>query len=69
MPICAVIALATLVFLLLARVVDWQIFGIASLGVLIVTAIAWHLVLKRESAHADGFKPTTLTDWRHPPAS
>jgi hypothetical protein len=64
-PICAVIAIATLVFLLLAGVIDWQVFGIANLGVMIVTAIAWHLVLKRESLHTDGFKPTTPTDSRN----
>src|SRR5271167_3322385 len=62
LPICAVIAMATLVFLLLARVVDSQIFGIAGLGVMTVTAIVWHLLLKRESPHTDGFKPTTLKD-------
>jgi hypothetical protein len=64
-PICMAIVMVTLVFLLLARVVDWQIFGIANLGVMIVTAIAWHLALKRESPHTDGFKPTTLTDSRN----
>ncbi len=59
---CTSVAMATLVLLFLAGVMDSRSFAVDGLAVITLAAIIWFLLLRHERARTDGFGPTTVTD-------